>query len=788
MEGIGTRGPHLQNWRARDGLTPGTQVKVRLARLAVIPLLFVGQTVLSHVVFVARGVHFKGLSVDFGLPPHRQSQSYSELSMDADLGAYRPGTRYMDTWAATDWREREERDQKREKLNIRLHSDAKKAERTAQYARARADYVRLLHEGLGDVAFLRERIAILDAVSLRPARGLSEWLRARPINAKDRFGSIPKTYDPRLANFVAYVNAEAVADDAKAADGLMRAAFQNPRQAWADTCLITASRRLLRSQRTPTEQDQVNASRALKRLIQTYPNSRFVPAAMSWLGRIDVLQGLTSAAQRRYLTVVAIAPRPERLRALESLAWISAREHDWARNAIWLLRRHRANDQGPGESRWETLNDFRHAAQRFDGKAARTFWRILATNVDDLNTFLDYRLDFTETTPDLVANTRRAAIGLKGNGLAHTYAALAEASLRLKRPKDAETFANQALRRNGKDEDKALATYCLATVAKNRGRSAEATASYRAVLRRYPKTYLVGAARENLALLAERRGDLLEALDHYQALDYDQDFAYMVDARLSIAQLETASRSTRPRCDEITYALGMRYLRRANLEEAERTFRRLPKARRLSLSRFEKDRSWWTDNDTPPQDPMITIRALRKLERAVARAKGSEAKATAKLRLAEYPYRKELLFYCPSLWDGRRAYDISFSWNSKTASSADEQALRQHHIEHDTYNWTLKGCEEIVRDYPKTRAAKHAAYRAATAARRLSNMNPYWRWQDERRDLMSKSIRYLRLASTSREPALAARAKKYLPVFTEERADKRKAFREYNPPSRKWVP
>ena len=136
----------------------------------------------------------------------------------------------------------------------------------------------------------------------------------------------------------------------------------------------------------------------------------------------------------------------------------------------------------------------------------------------------------------------------------------------------------------------------------------------------------------------------------------------------------------------------------------------------------------------------MTTRELRRLDRAVQKARGSVAKATALYQLANSYYkRRNLALYNYGLWEGERANAFGFSWNHGVASKADEQALVRHHFEHECMAHTLALCERVVRDYPKAAVSVDAAYLGAGSARRLASLNPWWRAEGRADALFARS-------------------------------------------------
>jgi len=766
-------------------------MRLRLARLIAFPLALMGPLALSHIYIVSRGVHFKGGKVDFGMPPSRYGNYWFDSMNSFD--AWRPGTDYLAVRDYDDWEESERRDAIRAKRELAAYRKARGFEQEGQYAQALATYRSMLRNGWGDIAPIRRHVEILKAVGGRSALGLPELLSAESILRKGAPKTLPTEYDPRLAIFVAYEEADRLAaakNYSLAGAKLYLAARQNPKGPWVEECLIMAARNVLQEAAKPTLDDQHIADASLRLLLANFPKSRFRNNAYAWLGRIDYLNRRPAEAIHHYRTWARLAESTgEKAQAYESIAatyTLAGRKED---AAAWLLRRF---DLLSGYEKQSAMTDFRSVVDTFRGATSRRFWQILAGDQDLLGNYLEYRIDLTYPTDDLLRLGRPKLTAKDEATLSpHVLAKLAEISLRMNRPAEAHRFAVKAISHRAKNDDADLSSFVLGTLAMRKGRFLEARTFYRRIANRKQAGYLAGGAKENLAIIAERTGNLPEALDLYDDLGYDQDFAYLADARMTTRQLAAYVRRPHARRKSVlVYTLGMRYLRDGKWNRAEATFARLTnqQRRKLTAPGFKWGFDWVRDQGGL-QDPKATLKALRHLENAAKRARGSEAKAQAMLDMANYYYsHRYLLLYSIPLWLGERANSIAYSWNGDVATKADDLALARHHDEHECFAHTLAICREIVRKYPRTKAAAHAAYRGACAAERLANMSQYMRWQGARRDLLGESVVLLRKAAVSKEPELARKARKYKQIFADEREEKRAAFATEGLPTRRWDP
>lgn len=756
-------------------------------RLLTVPLVLVGSVAMGHLLLFSRGIHFKYDDyTNFGLPPQREYGGKLQLAMG--LPGWRPGTRdlrgryYEEDY---DWRQEE----RNRDAADRDAGKIRKYEASAQYAKALALCRSMARRGIGDGFLTHKHIEILKAAGGRPVHGLAELLRATPYLDSSHLDSrrLKDLVDgaPEIQNFIAYERSGpwSVTDPFGAAESLVSVARQNLHAPGVEASLISSARILLQERPKPPTLGMRNlANRALSLLVTEYPHSRFRWQARSWQARLDVLQGRYPQAISAYRGIATEAPdETTRLRAQESVALCYAklgRPIDSA--AAYLTRAYMAREKGA----LDAVGDFQRIVNRFRGVHARAFWAKLRDNPALLDQYLDYRRSFTAYTPDLL-NTGRTVLP---TAHADALSLFADYALQLNRYELARTFARTALTRPDGGNGYARATFVLATVAMHDGKRRQAERLYRRVVTRFPQSYLVPGAKENIALLAERRGDLATALDMYRYLKYQPDIAFVVDAKMTPEELASYLRQ-HPHIPErvvFTYTLGMRYMREERWKEAEQTFRRLTSKERRAQIDSDED-AYWRFED-PLQDPLKTLRDMQRMNAAFRRARTPEGRAEAKLAIADYYYKhRTLLFYSPQLWDGHRMAAIDYSWNSKVARHADAVALARHTYEHETYAHCLAICEDILRRYPKTRASYQAAYRGALAAQRLSNLNNYWRWQEKDQEVSMRMLHLFHVAAGAKDPKLAKDARKYSGVFANVRAERTQPFRNEPKMIRRWL-
>jgi outer membrane protein assembly factor BamD (BamD/ComL family) len=746
-------------------------------RWIAIPLAFVAAVAMSHVYTVTEGVHFKAAyqPIDFGLPPSRRATTMYDLGTQY---AWRPGTEYVQgTYTDRAWEAKERAREYRKREVPRLLRLAREAERHGRRDKALAAYRDLQRQGMGDAAFVRTRIDLFKELGGQTVPELAAYLDAVPLSPRAR-KALPETRTPILRPYVEYeaVTRAPATSPREAAERFLGIAHRYPRSSRAPACLIMAARALTQAPDAAKSTANLRlADFALRELLRRYPSSRFAWDARGGLGRIDYLRRRYAEAYRHYEIQVREAHNDaQRERALTSILICDrtrGRRDAMAGTYLRML------DQIAPKSfvlvRLEGLLD------RFDAVDARRFGERLRRDPILLERYANYRMDFTKPTDDLF---RFAHVpGITGR----TLAQMASGALALKNGPRAERLARRALSLPNRSDSHPLATFVLATLDRRADRRQEARNRYREILRRWPAGYLAGGSRENLALLEERLDNLPGALDQYTALDYREDFAYMVDARMTSRQLAhyIDSRPEHPRRALMIYTLGLRYLREERWDAADWAFRRLTPRQRKALTAASE----WVAQGGGLQDPVATLRALRRLDANVRRAKGQEAKAKALLTMGDYFYHHhDLLLYSPQLWKGVRTEAFAFSWNASVATPADDRALARHHEDHEAFAQALRRYRRVVRDYPRTKTAPVAAYWGACAANRLAHMAPYWRWYERKTDLLGESVRLMRFAERAQNPKLAAKARKYGKVFRIEREKARAAFGAEKPPRRRF--
>ncbi len=326
---------------------------------------------------------------------------------------------------------------------------------------------------------------------------------------------------------------------------------------------------------------------------------------------------------------------------------------------------------------------------------------------------------------------------------------VAEANLELGNNDDAVRFAKRALQSGVQNNERAQALWTIGVAEHRLQHLDSARKNLETLIHDYPKSELSQGARRLLAMVAEDSGDIEGALEQYLALKYTVDVAYFVDTLMTIEQLAQFidRHPDLPEKNELTYSLGLRYLRANLWNDARATFAKVRAVANPEAGFYSSGCQLGTNNCKDPKDPtwdveqnaiitnqlimldLQTANDLERLEQAVTRAGDNESTAEALYQLASYQYEaSSLLFYNSVLWSGNRYWHLSyFALEGRYRAPNESQRLFAYMQEHETLARALKIYLEIVDQYPHTRAARDAFYTAAVCHERLSGYNPYWR-------------------------------------------------------------
>ena len=391
---------------------------------------------------------------------------------------------------------------------------------------------------------------------------------------------------------------------------------------------------------------------------------------------------------------------------------------------------------------------------------------------------------------------RQAGAGFGGAFLVR----LAEAQSELGEDKSALEAARRALSSKLEAAERAQATWVQGSSELRLKDYASARRTLGRLLAEFPSGELARRTRVLLATAAEDAGDFGDALEQYLALGYDPDVAYFVDVLMTPEQLSSfvAAHDSSTRRDELLYSLGLRFMRAGRYAEARATFSRVrttadsyylssaAQGDAYSYLSYRDDggptnpklhfrHTFWNEYDDEggdyatrtdaredplaPRDTRVyadwltrdmqTLGDLERLQRDVDLARGDEARAEATYQLASYFYEGQFLFYNPALWRGLRAEMIGSLGESDYRAPAEAQAVWRYEQEHEGPSRAVALYLEVVRRYPKTRAARDSLYTAVLCHQRLEEFNGYWR--DQYASGLHAGTRVVTLADLRRE-------------------------------------
>lgn len=562
--------------------------------------------------------------------------------------------------------------------------------------------------------------------------------------------------DPRLKDNAEYLEASLRQDGDDGAKGFERIASRYPRSEKREAALfmsaLLAMKRSHSYQREHEGRDEKDtrtdcrderwhsARSGFQRVMREYPKGRYYADARGWLGHLSLLAGDRAGALVEYYRLLSESDEAGRVEALFSLC----------------LVRHRA-DESDMESVEKTLEREPAAALAyayhniynfaFRPSSDRRFYED-GVKEDDDSQAGETRRELGRIASFATRMMNRFPSGAVG---AAFVVRVAEANLELDKGADASKLARRALTIGAEGEIRAEALW-IAGVSEFRGkRYSMARQALTTLIAEHPDDRYTEGGRRQLAMLEEDTGNIEGALDQYLALDYRDDVAYFVDVLMKPEQI-AAFIEQRPMLshrDELLYGLGIRYLRDRRWTDARSTFAKIkslghsvddtyvndrynyealqeweresPKTRDFD-SNIRGVRSQWIEQD------VRTANELERLEGEVEAASGDEARAEALYQVASYQFERSLLFYNPLAWQGGRhelLYDLDQSGAFREPNES--QVLFRSMQNHDMAANSLPIYLEVVRRFPKTRAARDALYTAAVCHERLADYNNYWR-------------------------------------------------------------
>jgi len=651
-------------------------------------------------------------------------------------------------------------------------------------------------------AFNREREELFQAAHFETISGLQAYLKARyrldyGFKGKgvpqDKYFARTKTFlairaiEPTqtLKPFIAYTLAAESPLGPERAHRYLAAYKLAPKSPRAEEAFVMSIRSLLSERKAgkPSPQDVKEAKNLLLDFLKKYPHTRFYHNALGWLGRCAFLRNDVEGAMAYYARQTSKKfPEEQRWQGYESIAkacQLTGRP-DGRILAILRQRSLHCDQKQHIDSGDQLRNTFGALTQPETQKVMAAIRR----DPDLLESYVAFRIEDTKLSPkgeQTLLQFSTSALSKMPKASPILVARIAQLSYNDGQYRASQTLAQRVLRSQSDPETRARARYVLAASQVRRGLPKAAIEQYKILIRDNPPDYMKRSAQEYLALLEERHGNPEHATDLYRRLDYKEDLAYMVDARLTPAQLKHYVATLRPGQTKniLTYTLGMRYLRLDDYRNARQAFQRLPKTIRKNwgLTPGERRKLEGEDHtlsyEVAPKvrDPLIVVAKLENLTRRANRGATPAGRAQALYDKAAYIYKeRHLLFYSAALWRGGRAFSFDLFWSKTVNDKSDEKILERHCYEHECLAHCMKICEDLIRRYPNSPLVPKALYIEALSADHLSRLNGWWR--KRKGHLVEIAVNRLNLlAQNFPHDPLAKPAKKYASEFVSEMND-----------------
>lgn len=503
---------------------------------------------------------------------------------------------------------------------------------------------------------------------------------------------------------------------------------------------------------------------AAEQLLRSFPQTRFRVAARGLLARADLEEGQFERAAETYcalsdgdsiVRVRARAKQPEREQRLVTLQLIAYLR---AFNNATDYYGYRFSAKGIARS-----------LELLKPDTGKRFLEHLIKDPSVSVPYFYYRLYHCDNSSADLARLAALAdrIGQKQVLPAPVRVRLAEIYYQNRAYGKAVSWASTAVQ-DPDEKVRARALYVRAGCRYRRRQFDPARQDLERLLRECPRSNVRHGAHELSALCAEGQGDFSTALDHYFAIDYREDYAYLIDVRMPVATLENYWRTRSHHKHLLAYSIALRHLRLEHWDDTRRWLDRVPEPTyQKFVGPIMHYSNWSEDFRQDGAMPRKVLVNLSGLYAAAERARGSEAKAAARYAYARAYYTQGLLqLYNAPLWQGNRMMDFSWYWNTAVATPSDDKAVQRYMYQHEVYAHTRRICLDIAREYPNTKTAPKALYRAACAADRLyinswwdQEGNPVLDHDKEASKLMA------RLAKRYPKDPLAKPARKYAGVF-----------------------
>lgn len=421
---------------------------------------------------------------------------------------------------------------------------------------------------------------------------------------------------------------------------------------------------------------------------------------------------------------------PEALEAYaECLAEVPAGERDipsWL-SARWTLRE-------------MTLSDHRVFRTRTEDRpeVARAY----------LDLLLDYGLQARATLVELggyaVTVLARQAPGKRDLGVYVRLGALLE---RVGEPERAIQVLDRVLPAMRSNAARDRGQWARAKALQRLGRTREALSGFEQLAVQGLAPVNRRGAREAAAILRERAGDYADALNHYFALDYTLDAAYLLDCLASPDELRDFVRRYpgHPKVKLVRYSIGIRLLRSGDYSGAIRELEPLGNWLDVAEGAHPSMRS----RGGKRMPPLELARKLLDCDRREKAAATRDEKANWAYEAARTVFhQRHLAFYNPVAWKGWRTFvfdrlepDRTFR-ESPTYEESEAAKRDRYQREHAALHQALTRFDQIAARYAGTKQAPRALYSAALCCTLLQSLEVYW--SDRERELYPRAISYYR--------------------------------------------
>jgi outer membrane protein assembly factor BamD (BamD/ComL family) len=263
---------------------------------------------------------------------------------------------------------------------------------------------------------------------------------------------------------------------------------------------------------------------------------------------------------------------------------------------------------------------------------------------------------------------------------------------------------------------------------------------FQTLRRRFPTSPLGQGAREELAVLYETTGQFGRALNEDFALGYQADIAWLVDVKMTPADLRSyiTQHPGHPQRDLLWYSLAIRHMRRGEYPRARTCFAKIKLPMTLKYGEMETGVVTYEPIDLRP-----VLRQLENWEAKIRDARSRDEKARALFGQGEYLAKApDTLVYNEPAWRGVRMGNLQALHPLDAAHEKQDISVRDRYLERD--NILLRAAdayERSARLTPGNRQAATALYCAAYCYLRVSNYNPLFREMNPRRGYIRREKR-----------------------------------------------